>query len=86
VRLFWADCGAPSPGASLTILVERPSEAAADAWKGPYLDNRENLLDPWGKPFLLVVPGKKNVDFDIVSYGADGQPGGEGENADIIKP
>ncbi len=44
------------------------------------------LKDPWDRPFMLVIPGTKNVDFDIVSYGADGQPGGAGEDADVIKP
>jgi len=39
-------------------------------------------LDPWGKPYLYKAPGEKG-DFDIVSYGKDGQPGGSGENADI---
>ena len=40
--------------------------------------------DPWGNEFQLVIPGQINVDFDIVSYGKDGQSGGEGENADIV--
>ena len=62
------------------------SEVDAAAWKRPYVDNREALSDPWGRQYLLQVPGKKNVDFDIVSYGADGQPGGQGDNADIIAP
>lgn len=44
------------------------------------------LKDAWGHMFVLVVPGKKNINFDVVSYGADGQPGGSGENEDITKP
>ncbi|HEX8414948.1 MAG TPA: type II secretion system major pseudopilin GspG [Sphingomicrobium sp.] len=39
--------------------------------------------DPWGRPYQYRVPGQRGA-FDIVSLGADGQPGGEGENADII--
>jgi general secretion pathway protein G len=50
------------------------------------VDKKEDLLDAWGKPFILRIPGVKNIDFDIVSYGADGKPGGEGEDADIVKP
>ena len=45
--------------------------------------NEDDLVDPWSNPYELVVPGVVNPDFDIVSYGADGQPGGEDENADI---
>jgi general secretion pathway protein G len=40
-------------------------------------------MDPWENPYVVRTPGEINVDFDIVSYGADGQPGGEGEDADI---
>ena len=39
-------------------------------------------LDPWGNPYVYIFPGQ-NGEYDIVSLGADGQPGGEGENADI---
>lgn len=86
MKLFMADAGMPPPGSTIAVLWERPSEVDASAWKGPYVDNREALLDPWGRQFILQIPGKKNVDFDIVSYGADGQPGGEGDNADVIAP
>lgn len=44
----------------------------------------EDTLDPWGNPYAVIVPGEVNPDFDVVSWGADGQPGGEGENEDII--
>jgi general secretion pathway protein G len=85
MSLYEADCGVPEPGASLTILLEKPGNA--EGWKGPYLPNAEQLIDPWGRPFMLEIPGKKNTaDFDIVSYGADGQPGGTGDNEDIRKP
>jgi general secretion pathway protein G len=49
----------------------------------PYLPNRGALNDPWGNPYAIVVPGRVNFDFDVVSYGADGAPGGEGEAKDI---
>ena len=86
VQGFMLDCGGLPNGATLDILMNRPGDIDASAWKGPYLQNSDQLLDPWGRPFMLLVPGKKNVDFDIVSYGADGQPGGEGDNADITAP
>lgn len=85
-KLYMIDCGKPEPGATLDVLVERPPAVAEDKWQGPYLNNAEELNDPWGRPFQLVLPGQRNADFDVVSYGADGQPGGEGEDADVIKP
>jgi general secretion pathway protein G len=48
--------------------------------QGGYIKKLPN--DPWGHPYHYDVPGKKGA-FDIYSLGADGQPGGEGENADI---
>ena len=47
-----------------------------------YLESTDDLLDPWGNRYL-ILEGTNGRDFDIVSYGADGTPGGEGENADI---
>jgi general secretion pathway protein G len=49
----------------------------------PYL-RPQDLIDPWGNPYVIVVPGEINRDFDVISYGADGLPGGEGEDADIV--
>jgi general secretion pathway protein G len=46
--------------------------------------NKNQLLDPWGNPYQIRIPGEINLDFDVYSLGADGQAGGEGENADII--
>ena len=69
----------PSSELGLNALVQRP--ASEPKWLGPYL--RRNVpLDPWGKPYLYRVPGERG-DFDLVSYGKDGQPGGSGENADL---
>jgi general secretion pathway protein G len=52
----------------------------------PYLTNSDILTDPWGHPFQLRIPPVKNPEFDIVSFGADGNPGGSGDDADIVKP
>lgn len=83
INLYQADYGTlPEPG-NLSVLCTKST--AADG-KPPTLENCDQLKDPWGKMFMLVVPGKKNNTFDVVSYGGDGQPGGTGENADIIKP
>jgi general secretion pathway protein G len=40
-------------------------------------------LDPWNSPYVYLSPGLHNKDFDMISYGADGEPGGEGFDADI---
>jgi general secretion pathway protein G len=43
------------------------------------------LMDPWNRPYVYLYPGQDHSDsFDVKSYGADGAPGGEGENADIV--
>ena len=52
-----------------------------EKWNGPYIKPRVPK-DPWGNDYIYVCPGEYG-DFDLSSYGADGQPGGEGENADI---
>ena len=69
----------PSTEAGLKALLEKP--ANEPKWSGPYL-RKEVPLDPWGKPYLYKIPGEK-YEFDLVSYGKDGQPGGTGEAADI---
>lgn len=85
MKTFIIDHGKPEAGATINVLWERPSNIPEDQWQ-PYVDNADALLDPWGHPFVLKIPGERNVDFDIISYGADGQPGGTDENADIVKP
>ena len=69
------------PGAEngLNALVQRP--ANEPKWNGPYL-KKSVPPDPWGKPYLYKSPGERG-DYDILSYGKDGQPGGSGENADV---
>lgn len=85
-KTMMADCGwsRVPDGASIDALWEKPSDATG--WKGPYVENVDALKDPWDVKYRLEVPGTKNVDFDIVSYGANKAPGGEGEDADIRKP
>lgn len=70
----------PTGEQGLQALVARPQAGPAPAnWK-PYLDKLPN--DPWGRPYQYVNPGVKG-EVDVFSYGADGQPGGEGNDADI---
>lgn len=52
-------------------------------WRGPYL-RKEVPLDPWGRPYVYVAPGRANpTSYDLYSLGRDGKPGGEGEDADL---
>ena len=85
VKLFASETGKRLEGGTLEFLVTRPSDVDPANWHAG-VDNADQLKDPWGRPYRLEVPGQKNVDFDIVSLGADGKPGGDGENADIRKP
>jgi len=84
-RLFIAEHGTPESGATIDMLWERPGNIEEAKWQ-PFVESGDALIDPWGNKFQLIIPGEKNYDFDIVSYGADGKPGGEGENADVTKP
>ena len=69
----------PSTELGLNALVTRPPNEPK--WNGPYL-SKAVPLDPWGKAYAYKMPGERD-DFDLLSYGKDGQPGGSGENADI---
>lgn len=71
----------PSTEQGLAALVNRP--ANEKKWRGPYL-KKEVPLDPWGNPYVYRFPGAKGSDdFEILSYGKDGQPGGSGDATDI---
>jgi general secretion pathway protein G len=75
----------PTTGQGLEALRGEPTaEPRPRNWRGPYL-RREVPLDPWGNPYVYVSPGEANPQsYDLVSLGADGVEGGEGENADIL--
>ncbi len=69
----------PTTEQGLVALDVRPNNEAK--WQGPYL-KKAVPLDPWGKPYQYRSPGEKG-EFDLYSFGKDGQAGGDGENADI---
>lgn len=70
----------PTTEQGLPALVARPVVAPVpDNWKS-YLEKLPN--DPWGKPYQYLNPGLRG-EIDVISYGADNQPGGEGADADI---
>jgi general secretion pathway protein G len=69
----------PTNDNGLNALVVKPGDEPR--WQGPYLQ-KSVPLDPWGRPFLYkALTG--NGDFELMSHGKDGQPGGEGDNADV---
>lgn len=69
----------PTTAEGLKALVERPP--GAGRWNGPYLEGGLPL-DPWGHPYVYRAPAE-GAPYEILSLGADGRPGGEGEDADI---
>ena len=70
----------PSNEEGLQTLRTRPPNA--QNWDGPYL-KKDLAADPWGRSYIYRFPGTHG-DFDLLSLGADGQEGGEGDNADIV--
>lgn len=72
----------PSSEEGLAVLLARPGDSARAAkWNGPYL---EKMLpaDPWGRAYIYRSPVTKD-DYELVSYGKDGQPGGTGDDTDL---
>jgi general secretion pathway protein G len=70
----------PTAEQGLEALVRKPTAGSIPPnWK-PYIDKLPN--DPWGRPYQFVNPGIKG-EVDVFSFGADGQSGGEGTNADV---
>ena len=70
----------PTTEEGLSSLIVRPANLTK--WDGPYL-SKNVPLDPWGNAYLYKSPGEHG-EYDLLSYGKDGQPGGEGEAADIV--
>ena len=70
--------GFPTADQGLSALVEQPAGAAR--WNGPYLKNAEALTDPWGNAYVYQPGGGG---YNLISLGADGAEGGDGEDADL---
>jgi general secretion pathway protein G len=69
----------PTTEEGLKALIKNPG---IKGWDGPYLKKKKIPKDPWGNKYIYKCPGEHDT-YDIISYGADGQIGGEGENKDI---
>jgi general secretion pathway protein G len=85
LQRFQLDCGRlpdESEGGLEALLVAPPD--LEDKWNGAYLKPSQ-LVDPWGNEYVYISEGQYNPgSFDLISYGADGEEGGEGENRDIV--
>ena len=82
LTMYKLDIGTlPTTEQGLQALWQRPSDVPR--WDGPYVE-KEIPLDPWGQPYVYRYPGEHGEMPDVISYGADGQPGGEGINADLV--
>jgi len=85
--LYAADNGNPPTNEQgLDSLIRKPtSNPAPRNWNGPYIKNRRTVpKDPWQNEYVYLCPGQLNPDsYDLISYGADGRPGGEDDDADI---
>lgn len=84
VESFRLDVGRmPSAEEGLEVLTRAPSDdKGGSRWRGPYLD--EGLpKDPWGNSYQYSIPGADGMPFALYSFGADGQRGGEGNDADV---
>jgi general secretion pathway protein G len=75
----------PATDQGLDALIRKPEAGRIPAkWRdGGYLKPARIPQDPWGKEFVYLSPGNEGREYDIVSYGPDNEPGGEGNNTDI---
>lgn len=81
LKLFRLDVGRyPTTEEGLVALRTNPGDVPR--WDGSYTE-KEIPKDPWGNSYIYISPGEHG-DYDLMSYGADNTPGGEGENTDIV--
>lgn len=72
----------PTTEQGMQALVTQPSDPSITNYRsGGYLKSLP--IDPWNNPYLYISPGADGRDYEIISYGRDGKPGGEGYDADI---
>jgi general secretion pathway protein G len=71
----------PSTEQGLQALRAKPENL--NGWQGPYLP-QDIPTDPWNRPYIYKYPGEHGDEPDIISFGADGVPGGDGVNSDIV--
>jgi len=81
LEMYKLDVGRyPSTSEGLDALVDKPGDALG--WNGPYLKGSKVPKDPWNRDYHYKYPGER-AEVDIFSYGQNGSPGGDGEDADV---
>jgi general secretion pathway protein G len=86
LRLYHLDAGQyPTMEQGLGALIERPEldPVPVRYRDGGYMESVRLPMDPWGRHYAYIVPAADGSPYDIISYGRDGQPGGEGPDQDI---
>ena len=86
LQIFKADNGRyPTQGQGLQALVEAPTREPIPAQfpDEGYLSSANVPMDPWGNPYVYLIPGSAGTPYEIVTYGANAAPGGDGEDTDI---
>ncbi len=86
LKLYYLDNHVyPDTPQGLKSLIEKPTVGKIPCcWKeGGYLEGGHIPKDPWGHEYVYMSPGKQGKDYEILSYGRDGEPGGEGPDKDI---
>jgi general secretion pathway protein G len=79
VQAYYTQTSSWPPSDKGLLVLTSPDATPSAAY---YL-KQDQLLDPWNNPFYIVVPGPDGHPYELISYGADGQPGGIDENADL---
>jgi general secretion pathway protein G len=86
LKLYKIDCGSyPTTEQGLIALIKKPETPPVPAkWReGGYLEGTAVPKDPWGNVYYYTSPTADGKDYEVVSYGHDGEPGGKGKDADI---
>lgn len=84
IKLYLLDTSQSNPDDNFDLSVLLLPEEEGGGPSGPYFEKEDDIIDPWGNTYVVRVPGEVNkYSFDVVSYAADGQLGGEGENEDV---
>ncbi len=86
LNTYYAEQGRyPTQEQGLEALVQKPVRGPIPTRypENGYLSTRELPLDPWGHPYIYLIPGRQGEVFEILTYGADGEEGGSGGDEDL---
>ncbi|MBU0934313.1 MAG: type II secretion system major pseudopilin GspG [Spirochaetes bacterium] len=85
MQSYYLDTGShPTREQGLMALREKPTlSPVPNNWDGPYME-KPIPDDPWGRPYVYLIPGPAGMPYGLASYGKDGVEGGEGEDADTL--